>query len=228
MTKRADAVIVAAGTGERSGLDAPKQFFEVNGKPVLFYTIKAFCDSCIIKNIAVVLPCADFEKHADYMKKFIDRDDVMFVRGGKTRMESVMCGLNALESVKNSKIVCIHDGVRPFVTSKIIEASIDCAEKYGAALTAVGIVDTVKLVEDGTVKSTCDRNKLFAAQTPQTFAFDLIMNAYKKAAADGKEFTDDCAVAQYAGETVKVTGGSRNNIKLTTPEDFLDLELKLR
>lgn len=223
MNVTADAVIVAAGSGSRAGLDMPKQFFELHGKPIVFYTIEVFCKCHFINRVVVVLPNENFEKHESYMRQFADFENVIYVRGGNTRMESVHNGLELLADIGGSSVICIHDGVRPFVTENIIRESIECAQKYGAALTAVKITDTVKSVENGIVKATCDRNKLYAAQTPQTFRFDVIMEAYRRAFKDKVEFTDDCAAAEYIGVDVHIVNGSRRNIKLTMHEDFEDL-----
>lgn len=221
--KTADAVIVAAGSGSRSGLDIPKQFYEIKGRPVLAYTVETFDKLDLIERIVVVLPHDDFEKNRNYMESFISTDKVTYVKGGKTRMESVFEGLKSLDDGKNSKAVCIHDGVRMFVDGRIINESVECALIHGAALTAVPMTDTVKEVQDGRVCRTLDRSCLFAAQTPQTFKFELIYGAYKKAMADGMSFTDDCAVAEYCNIDVHVTLGSKKNIKLTLPEDFDNL-----
>lgn len=222
MKKTADAVIVAAGSGNRSGLCIPKQFYEINGRPVLAYTIDIFLKIECINRIIVVLPNANFEKNKSYMKKFTS-DDIVYVKGGNSRSESVFEGLKALDDGKNSSVVCIHDGVRMFVDEKIITESIDCALINGAALTAVPITDTVKLVNNGEVCKTVDRNCLFAAQTPQTFNFNMIFSAYKKVINENINFTDDCAVAEYCGIKVHITNGSKKNIKLTLPEDFENL-----
>ncbi len=225
MSKRADAVIVAAGSGSRSGLNVPKQFYEINGRPVLAYTIERFLSCESIANVAVVLPRDGFESNVAYMQGFFAQaqDRIIFTIGGATRMESVYNGLCVLG--KNAMpIVCIHDGVRPFVTDDIINESIDCAEEHGAALAAVQITDTVKQVCDGIVEATLDRSKLYAAQTPQTFGYKLIMNAYARAISEGKQFTDDCAVAEYSGAKIHITKGSTRNIKLTVPEDFERLQ----
>lgn len=222
MKKTADAVIVAAGSGNRSGLCIPKQFYEINGKPVLAYTIDVFLKTECINRIIVVLPNADFEKNKLYMEKFTP-DYVNYVKGGNSRTESVFEGLKALDDGKNSSVVCIHDGVRMFVDEKIITQSVDCALINGAALTAVPITDTVKLVNNGEVCKTVDRSCLFAAQTPQTFNFDIIFSAYEKVINENMNFTDDCAVAEYCGIKVHITDGSKKNIKLTLPEDFENL-----
>lgn len=224
MSRRADAVIVAAGSGSRSGLDIPKQFFEVAGKPVLAYTIEAFYKCEAIGNIAVVLPRDGFEAARDYMLGFWNDARVIYVPGGSQRMESVFNGLCRLGREGNLPIVCIHDGVRPFVTDDVIIGSVDCAEEHSAALTAVAMTDTVKRVKDGIVEETLDRSCLYCAQTPQTFEFGLIMSAYKKAIAEGLSFTDDCGVAEHYGAKIHITRGSTKNIKLTMPEDFEKLK----
>ncbi len=223
---RADAVIVAAGSGTRSGLGVAKQFFEVNQKPVLAYTIDVFLSCKDINNIIAVLPEEYFDVHKNYMQSFINSDRVMYIQGGKTRIDSVFSGLKYLKEQKNTEIVCIHDGVRPFVSHEIISNSIACAEQYGAALAAIQITDTVKYVQNGVVEDTLDRSKLFAAQTPQTFNFKLIFDAYEKAMKDGMQFTDDCGVAEYSGVSIHITNGSRKNIKLTLPEDFERLKME--
>ncbi|MBE5818711.1 MAG: 2-C-methyl-D-erythritol 4-phosphate cytidylyltransferase [Clostridiales bacterium] len=224
MSKRADAVIVAAGSGTRSGLNIPKQFYMLGEKPVLAHTIEAFLGVDDINTVVVVLPEENFDSHKEYMEGFCRQEGVKYVSGGSTRLLSVFNGLNVLNSIGASRIVCIHDGVRPFVTAKIITDSIDCAEKHIAALTAIPITDTVKQVKNGVVEKTLDRSVLFAAQTPQTFNFDAIFAAYKKAMDDNMSFTDDCAVAEYSGISITITYGSTKNVKLTVPEDFEDLK----
>lgn len=223
MKKTADAVIVAAGCGSRAGLSVPKQFYEINGKPVLAYTIEIFLKTESIDKIIVVLPRTVFEEKQTYMSGFVCDDRVTYVQGGQSRMESVFEGLKALDNGQNSSVVCIHDGVRMFVDENIITESIECAIKNNAALTAIPITDTVKSVKNGTVCDTLDRSCLFAAQTPQTFRYDIILEAYKKAMSDGMSFTDDCAVAEYCGVKVHITNGSKKNVKLTLPEDFENL-----
>lgn len=224
MIKRADAVIVAAGSGTRSGLNIPKQFYMLDGKPVLAHTIDAFIGVDDINTVAVVLPEENFDRHKKFMEEFCKLERVIYVSGGSTRLLSVYNGLNALYSKGAGRIVCIHDGVRPFVTAKIIKGSIECAEKHVAALTAIPITDTVKQVKNGVVEKTLDRSVLFSAQTPQTFNFEALFTAYKKAIDDNMSFTDDCAVAEYSGISITITPGSTKNVKLTVPEDFEDLQ----
>lgn len=224
MSKRADAVIVAAGSGTRSGLNMPKQFYMLGEKPVLAHTIEAFLGVDDINTVAVVLPEENFDYHKAFMERFCNHESVIYISGGSTRLLSVFNGLSALYGIGAAETVCIHDGVRPFVTAKIITDSVDCAEKHVAALTAIPITDTVKQVKDGIVEKTLDRSVLFAAQTPQTFNFDAIFTAYQKAINDNMSFTDDCAVAEYSGISITITPGSTKNVKLTVPEDFEDLK----
>ncbi len=216
------ALIVAAGKGERSGLDIPKQFFEVYGRPVLAFTLDAFLRYEEIEHIVVALPHDNFDEYKHYMMKYSDSSKIEYIQGGASRMESVYRGLKVLAE-HSDDIVLIHDGVRMFVTDEIISNAIACCNKYGAALTAIKITDTVKLAENGVVKETCDRERLYAAQTPQTFKLKDIISAYNKAFDDGMEFTDDCAVAEYSGIKVHIAEGSVKNIKLTVKEDFDNL-----
>lgn len=224
ITLKAYAIIVAAGKGSRSGLNMPKQFFEVDGKPVLSYTIDKFRHTSIFNKIITVLPEENYDYWSAYTRNFYSDENVLFIKGGSTRTISVYNALSTLDYANENDIVCIHDGVRPFVTDEIIHDSISTAKKYGSALTAVPITDTVKYVENNTVKKTLDRNNIFAAQTPQTFKFGIIRNAYEKAISKSMEFTDDCSVAEYAGVNITVINGSKKNIKLTLPEDFERLQ----
>lgn len=229
MDTKADALIVAAGKGERSGLNIPKQFYEIKGKPVLFYTIEAFCRCSTIDNIVIVLPAEGFEHYSEYMQNVISEQlnvsekQIVYVAGGSTRMQSVYNGIVKLSQFSKNSVVCIHDGVRPFVAQEIITASAECATKYGAALTAVQMTDTVKSVENGIVTATLDRNSIYAAQTPQAFNVALIKSAYEKAFRSGMQFTDDCSVAEYSGIAVHIVKGSVKNKKLTLHEDFEEL-----
>ncbi len=223
MEKRADAVIVAAGCGIRSGLSYPKQFFEVGGRPVLAYTAEAFLSYEGVKSVVIVLPEENFEEYRAYMQKFTDSDRVKYVCGGKERMNSVYNGLLALEE-DHAPVVLIHDGVRPFVTERIITDCIESAERFGTALAAVKVTDTVKRVKNGIVADTVDREELYLAQTPQAFLYELIIAAYDTAFDEGKSFTDDCGVCENIGARIRIVNGSKDNIKLTLPEDFEKLK----
>jgi 2-C-methyl-D-erythritol 4-phosphate cytidylyltransferase len=140
------------------------------------------------------------------------------VVGGETRTVSVMIGLDCVS--KKTKLAAIHDGARPFVTTDLIERTVRAAAESGAAAPAVPVKDTIKVAHQGIVTETPDRSTLFAVQTPQVFDFDLLRGAMVKAEADGLTATDDCAIVEHLGMSVRLTEGDEENIKLTTPLDL--------
>ena len=148
--------------------------------------------------------------------------------GGATRQASVHAGLEALAG-QQPDVVLIHDAARPFVTAALISRAIDAAARTGAAIPAVAVTDTIKLVGDtGNVEATPERARLRVAQTPQAFRFDVILEAHRRAAREGRsDFTDDAALAEWAGLTVATFEGDPANMKLTTPEDFVREEARL-
>jgi 2-C-methyl-D-erythritol 4-phosphate cytidylyltransferase / 2-C-methyl-D-erythritol 2,4-cyclodiphosphate synthase len=148
--------------------------------------------------------------------------------GGATRQASVRAGLEALAS-QSPDIVLIHDAARPFVTAGVISRAIDAAVITGAAVPAIPVTDTIKLIgASGHVEATPERARLRIAQTPQAFSFDVILDAHRRAARDGRDdFTDDAALAEWAGLTVATFEGDPANMKLTTPEDFVREEARL-
>ncbi|MDO8734833.1 MAG: 2-C-methyl-D-erythritol 4-phosphate cytidylyltransferase [Elusimicrobiota bacterium] len=210
------AIIVAAGKGLRFG--SKKQFEFIGKKKVIELTVSKFLKISYIKNIVLVLPKEDIKRKLDFSNR------VKIVPGGKTRQHSVFNGLSVLSS--DTDIVLIHDGVRPFVSEKIIKDSIVSAEKYGACVVAVPSKDTVKICKGGFVISTPERRNIFLAQTPQTFKYSLIMRAYKKAFEKKYFSTDDSALIEKLGKKVKIVSGDYKNIKITTKSD-LSLNSKL-
>lgn len=151
------------------------------------------------------------------------------VNGGNTRQASVLAGLEALAGLKPD-IVLIHDAARPFVSDAVIARAIGAALLTGAAVPAVAVTDTIKQIGDGgAVVGTPDRARLRIAQTPQAFRYDFILDAHRRAARDGRDdFTDDAAIAEWAGLTVATFEGDVANMKLTTPEDFVREEARLQ
>jgi 2-C-methyl-D-erythritol 4-phosphate cytidylyltransferase/2-C-methyl-D-erythritol 2,4-cyclodiphosphate synthase len=148
--------------------------------------------------------------------------------GGATRQASVHAGLEALAAQKPD-IVLIHDAARPFVSQALISRAIDAASRTGAAIPVVAVTDTVKLIDaGGNIEATPERARLRIAQTPQAFRFEVILAAHRRAARDGRnDFTDDAAIAEWAGLTVATFEGDAANMKLTTPEDFVREEARL-
>ncbi|MDD5686317.1 MAG: 2-C-methyl-D-erythritol 4-phosphate cytidylyltransferase [Elusimicrobia bacterium] len=210
---RIAAVIVAAGRGKRFG--SKKQFvlLQIDGKKqVLEITLSIFLKIQQIKEIVVVLPKEDLKRKFNFSTR------VKIIAGGATRQHSVYNGLSALSA--DTDIVVIHDGVRPFISDKIIKDSISTARKSSACVAVVPVKDTVKIVKNGYVISTPERKNIFLAQTPQTFKYSLIMKAYKKA-FEAKYFsTDDSALVEKLGKKVKVITGDYKNIKITTKQDI--------
>jgi 2-C-methyl-D-erythritol 4-phosphate cytidylyltransferase/2-C-methyl-D-erythritol 2,4-cyclodiphosphate synthase len=214
-------IIVAAGRGERVNIDGtsePKQYRALAGVPVLTRTIEAFLEH---KQIDRILPVI----HADHAQRYAalglsDPRLMPPVLGGAARQGSVLEGLKALAPYRPD-LVLIQDGARPFVTPDLIGDVIAVLQTHDGALPALAVTDTIKRSLDGQlVASTEDRSQLFAAQTPQGFRFGQIFSAHMRAATNPRQFTDDAEIAEWAGLRVGMVMGSRDNIKITHPEDF--------
>lgn len=150
------------------------------------------------------------------------------IPGGSRRQDSVCCGLDALAALASPPSwVMIHDGARPFVTPEIIAAGLEAGKRYGAAIAAVPVKDTIKVVRDDQVHATLDRAELWAVQTPQVFSFPLIHQAHHSAAAEA-DVTDDAALLERLGHMVAVFPGAYSNIKITTHDDLLLAELLIQ
>lgn len=221
------AVIVAGGTGERSGLSSGKQLALVAGAPVLTHTLRAF-DACLAVDeiVVVVHP----ERVEEYRREAIEPLSSAKVRavvgGGDTRQRSVGAGLAAVSP--DADLIGIHDGARPLVTPELI-ASVYAA--LGGAPSLAGMVvghpsyDTLKAVDSQRrVLGTQDRSALWAAQTPQVFRAEALREAYERAEADGFTGTDDASLVERLGGAVAMFPGPRDNIKVTVPEDLLVVE----
>jgi 2-C-methyl-D-erythritol 4-phosphate cytidylyltransferase/2-C-methyl-D-erythritol 2,4-cyclodiphosphate synthase len=224
-SKRTAAIIVAAGRGLRAGAGGPKQFRTIGGQTVLARAMAPFCNH---PQIAAVQPVRNPDDAGIFPQAAGDLRYEPPVDGGATRQISVRAGLEAL--VKHAPdIVLIHDAARAFVTEAVISRAIDAALSTGAAIPVIPVTDTVKLVGDtGSVEATPSRAHLRIAQTPQAFGFDVILEAHRRAADEGRDdFTDDSALAEWAGLTVATFEGDVANMKLTTPEDFAREEARL-
>src|SRR5690606_25153314 len=151
---------------------------------------------------------------------------VTVAAGGDSRQQSVRAGLDALRQPVD--LVAVHDGVRPLLDPALLERVLSAAWRHGAATVAVPLKDTVKLVDGGWVESTPPRARLRAVQTPQAFRRELLVEAHRRAAAEGAEATDDASLVERAGHRVAVIDGSYSNIKITTPEDLLGAGALLR
>ena len=212
------AIIPAAGRGKRIGASVPKQFLEIQGKPLLHHTLTVFASCKLIDYVVLVMPRADVDEMGeDWLNKYeIVRKVVV---GGEQRQDSVYNGFNSLE--EGTDIVVVHDGVRPFTTPQMITATVEAAQQHGAAITAIPVSDTVKQAADGFVKQTVSRDGLWRVQTPQAFQCGLLQQAFKKAKKDSYYGTDEGSLVEYLGERVKIVPGSELNIKITRKEDLV-------
>ncbi len=212
------ALIVAAGRGERAGADLPKQYADIAGRPLLSWTLSAFHGHPAIDGVRVVIDPA----WRDHYDRAADGFDVgLPIDGGASRQASVAAGLEALTDNAPGNVpgnVLIHDAARPFVPADLIQRVVDHLGTAQAVLPGLAVADTLKRCENGLVTATQPRDGLWAAQTPQGFHFDAILQAHRK--AKGQALTDDAAVAEAAGITVHMIEGAVDNTKITTPDDL--------
>ena len=212
------AVVPAGGTGTRMGGIVPKQFLELDGKPILYYTLKTLQDCGIISELILVVPEKEYDNACT---DWLGKPEIVtkVVVGGEKRQDSVYNGFCELSP--QTEIVLVHDGVRPFLSHQMIQESVDAAREYGAAITAIPVNDTIKRVDDsGLVSQTVDRENLWRVQTPQVFRYELLQEAFKKANSEKFYGTDEGTLIEHLGKPVKVVEGSEQNIKITRPEDL--------
>ncbi len=227
------AIVLSAGSGKRMKSDIPKQYMDLNGKPVIYYSLKAFQESKVSE---IILVCGKDDVEyctEEIIKKYHFTKVSAVVPGGKERYHSVFEGLKAIQG---ADYVLIHDGARPMIDDEIIERTMEGARQQKACVAAMPVKDTIKVADpNGYVDHTPDRSTLWMIQTPQAFSYPLIFDAYDKVLKAEKNaeqipaITDDAMVAEYAtGCRVKLVQGSYENIKITTPEDIHIAELFLR
>ena len=222
--KKTAAVVLAAGSGKRVGTSVHKQSLLIRDKPVIYYTLRAF-ELSEVDEIVLVTGADEI----DYCsREIVEKYDFKKVRaviaGGKERYDSVYEGLKAL---KDCDYVLIHDGARPLISSALINANISCVQEKEACITAVPAKDTIKTADDqGYVADTPDRSRLWQVQTPQTFSYNLVLEAYRKReeVGDGTVTDDAMVVEKYADHSIYLLKGDYCNIKITTPEDLIIAE----
>ena len=206
------------------GSARPKQYLELGGLPVLSRTLMVFDAHPEIDCIFLVVSPAevDFCRETVLSNRGWNKE-ILLVPGGKERQDSVYKGLKAaFEKMGGAGIVLVHDGVRPFVSHEIITACIRGAVESGACIPGVPATDTIKQADsEGFVLGTVSRENIWLAQTPQAFSMELILAGFEHAMASNAVLTDDAAIMEMYGRPVRIVPGSRNNIKITTPEDLL-------
>lgn len=221
------AVIPAAGAGKRLGLGINKAFAQINSVPLLVHCLTMLSRTKLITRAIVVLAPDEVEEGrellASYQAKHFADLPFVVVAGGKERQDSVA---NALAAITESEgYVAVHDGARPFAGKEVFVRTLEAAKEHGAAIAAVLVKDTIKVVnEAGEVTATPVRSTLYAVQTPQIFEVSLLKKAYAKLAQHPAQVTDDASVVELLGHKVVVALGRYENIKITTPEDLLFAE----
>ena len=221
------AIIVAAGRGSRAGGGRAKQFREISGIPIIIHTLARFERCETVGEAVVVLPAGAREELLELAAAHGLRKVARAVDGGETRAESVWRGLLAVEA-GGAGVVAVHDGVRPFVTPEEIDRTVREAGEHGAAVLAAPAVETIKEAEGGRVVRTLERARLWHAQTPQCFRYELLRRAYEQPGALGADVTDCSALVERLGETVRLVEGGPHNVKITTARDFALAEILLK
>jgi 2-C-methyl-D-erythritol 4-phosphate cytidylyltransferase / 2-C-methyl-D-erythritol 2,4-cyclodiphosphate synthase len=216
------AVIVAGGSGIRAGGSLPKQYQTVGGKPVIRWTLEAFLSHPLISNVQTVIGMGHeelFAKATEGLKNLLQP-----VSGGGTRQDSCRAGLEACVFLNPTKVL-IHDAARPFLSSDLISNVVRELDYAAAVIPGLPVADTMKYAPSGVIERTVDRSSLWFVQTPQGFQFEKILDAHRFALAEGKTtFTDDAAVAEFAGLPVQILAGEQRNRKLTTSHDIAEAD----
>ena len=222
MEQKEYALIVAGGKGTRIRSALPKQFIELNGKPILLHTIEAFIKYSPTLSIILVLPEEDFKIWEAICKKFNFNKPIILQKGGETRFQSVK---NGLDKIQDEGLVAIHDGVRPLVSADLIGASFRLAAVHGSAVAAVRLKESIRITDQDNTKAV-DRSKFRIIQTPQTFNLQLIKKAYQL--KEDPSLTDDASVVEKSGHAISLFEGSYENIKITTKEDLVFAEALMK
>ncbi len=219
------AAVLAGGSGLRMGGDLPKQFLNICGRPVIIRSIDAFIKSGKTDMIYVAVSASYTEYMRELINKYIQFKNIKVICGGGNRNETLY---NVLESIKKERevsdedIILTHDAVRPFIDDRIINENIEAVKKYGAGNTVIPAVDTILQSSDGKfIDSIPLRSTMFHGQTPQSFSVKKVTELYENMTPEEfEQYTDACSVFVAKGEKVCLVQGSRDNIKLTYPEDI--------
>ena len=215
------AIVLAAGSGKRMNSKVHKQYLIIQDRPVLYYSLKAFEDSAVDEIVLVVRKGEEKFCRKEIVDKYGISKVKAIVEGGKERYHSVFEGL---KQTSDADYVLIHDGARPFVNQDIIRRCMQEVQKYQACVVGMPVKDTIKIAdEEGYAKQTPDRKNVWMIQTPQTFSYALIYEAYEEMLkTEDTAITDDAMVLErIKGKKSKLIEGSYRNIKITTPEDLL-------
>lgn len=216
MDLKVSAIIVAAGTGSRFG--TKKQFKTLGKRPILFHAISPFTELEFISEIIVVVHEEDLRRLDRELKSRVSTKPLKIIKGGKRRQDSVYAGLKSVGP--DVDLICVHDGVRPFVTKKLIRTTVEACQHHDGVVVAIPSRDTLKQVMEDQVIGTLDRTSIWQAQTPQVFMFGALSEAMEIARKERLYGTDEAALLERIGYQIGVVTGSPFNIKITTPEDW--------
>lgn len=209
-----DAIVLAAGSGSRSGLSYNKVFYKLNDKTVIENSLKLFINDNDCEKVILVISESEYD---DFINLNLS-SKVVFAYGGQERFNSVENGLSKV----SSEYVLIHDGARPYLSKDDLDKLKAALYNYNAALLMVKSIDTSKIVSNGIIDRTLDRSTVYNAQTPQAFKTSVLSDAYKKLNAANISVTDDSQIVEmFTNEKIKVVEGSYSNIKITTKEDLI-------
>lgn len=212
------AIIAAAGSGIRFGSPTPKQFLDLGGKPVLLWSVEAFANTKMIKNIIIVTAEEYIQKTVSLVHDLNLSIPVEVKAGGTTRQQSVLNGLNCCP--EETEWVAVHDAARPFIEPSGIEGTFMLAREIGAAIVAEPVTDTIKEASNDLIVRTIDRSTLFKAQTPQICRKDDLLAAYVNAEQEELTATDEAGLLEAADFPVAIFESTGNNFKITTKSDF--------
>ena len=213
------AIFPAAGSSKRMGGGMNKNFLELAGEPILIRTLKTFSQVDRINFLIVIVAAHEVETVEKLLRGTEGLKNFAVTIGGSERQYSIANGLKLLP--EDAEIILVHDAARPLISTRTIEAVIDAAEKFGGAIAAVPVKDTIKFIDaEGFVKQTPPRKELVAVQTPQGFRREILLQAYDKAAEENFLGTDDSSLAERLGAKIKIVTSDYRNIKVTTPEDI--------
>jgi 2-C-methyl-D-erythritol 4-phosphate cytidylyltransferase len=212
------AIMPAAGAGTRMGLETPKQFLSLEGAPIFIHTLRKLNASSAIDEIFLAVRREEIEHTREAISNERFSKAIRVSEGGGTRQETVARVLAQIPT--SAEIVVVHDAVRPFITTEMVERIVDAAREAGAAIFAIPSVDTVKQLELEVITATLPRERIALAQTPQAFRYELLREAFQRASADGFQGTDESSLVERLGAKVKALMGSDRNIKITKPSDL--------
>ncbi len=217
------ALIFAGGVGSRMGLETPKQFIEVNGKPIIVHTIYVFNDSDIIDKIVVVTLPEYISRVEEYINKYNLSKVIAVISGGSTAMESQFNGLKFIKKISNENdIVFIHDGVRPFINDKLLKGCLESVQFKGNAITVCAATETVSILDSNNrIEKILPRQNCILARAPQVFFIDDIYAAHLKVGDKRNNFVDSASLMMSQNVRLNIVEGPSENIKITTQYDLM-------